>query len=187
MRMFVAVYPPPVALEHLEEFLDARREAGPDLRWTMPEQWHLTLAFLPAVLDRRLDDLVERLAEAAARRTSFAVRLAGGGAFPDPARAKVLFARVETDGDELGRLATGVRAAAGKAGAAPDGGPFHPHVTLARTGRPIEATRWLRVLDAYRGDPWQAGEVALVGSHLGEGPKRRPRHEVVATFEVGGR
>lgn len=185
MRMFVALLPPPAALDHLEEFLAVRREAGPELRWTVPDQWHLTLAFLPAVADRHLDDLAERLGQAAARRTAFLVSLAGGGAFPDPARAKVLFSRVESDGPELERLATGVRAAAGKAGAGPDGGPFHPHVTLARTGRPIEATRWLRVLDAYRGDPWTAREVALVASHLGEGPRRRPRHQVLATFGLG--
>ncbi len=119
-------------------------------------------------------------------RTPFAVRLAGGGAFPDPARARVLFAGVETaDAVELGRLATGVRAAASRAGAAPEGGRFHPHLTLARARRPVEATRWLRVLDGYRGPEWTSGEVALVASHLGEGPHRRPRHEVVATFELG--
>jgi len=187
MRMFVALVPPPAALDHLDDFLAPRREAGPDLRWTVPDQWHLTLAFMAEVADRHLDDLVERLGRAAARRTPFPVTLAGGGAFPDPVRAKVLFARVETDGPELGRLATGVRAAAGKAGAAADGGRFHPHVTLARAGRPVEATRWLRVLDAYRGETWPAEEVALVASYLGEGPRRRPRHEVVDTFPLAVR
>lgn len=185
MRMFVALVPPPAALDHLDEFLAPRREAGPDLRWALPEQWHLTLAFLPAVADRHLDGLTERLAGAAARRTPFEVVLAGGGAFPDPARAKVLFARVGTDGPELVRLATGVRAAAGKAGAGPDGGVFRPHVTLARTRRSLEATRWLRVLDAYRGEGWPAEEIALVASHLGEGAHRRPRHEVLATLPLG--
>ena len=46
----------------------------------------------------------------------------------------------------------------------------------------IEATKWVRVLDAYRGPSWSIEEIALVESHLGEGPNRRPRHEVVATF-----
>jgi 2'-5' RNA ligase len=113
------------------------------------------------------------------------VTLGGGGAFPDPARAKVLFAGVETDGVELARLATGARAAAAKAGCPVDGGRFHPHVTLARTGRPVQATRWLRVLDAYRGPTWTAEEVTLVASHLGEGPRRRPRYEAVAAFPLG--
>jgi 2'-5' RNA ligase len=58
-------------------------------------------------------------------------------------------------------------------------------VTLARTGRPVEATRWIRVLDAYRGPTWQAEELVLVQSHLGEGPRRRPRYETVETFRLG--
>jgi RNA 2',3'-cyclic 3'-phosphodiesterase len=60
-------------------------------------------------------------------------------------------------------------------------------VTLARIGRPVEATRWLRVLDAYRGPAWQAQEIALIESHLGEGPRKRPRYEVVETFGLGRR
>jgi 2'-5' RNA ligase len=188
MRMFVAVLPPADALEHLAGFLAPRQEAEPGFRWTVPEQWHLTLAFMPAVADRHLDDLEVRLARAAARRTAFVVSLAGGGAFPNPARAKVLYAAVRTAADdggvELSRLATGARAAATKAGAEADGGRFHPHVTLARIGRPVEATRWLRVLDAYRGPVWLAEEITLIASHLGEGPRRRPRYEAVAAFPL---
>jgi 2'-5' RNA ligase len=187
MRMFVAVLPPTEAVEHLEEFLAPRQEAEPAFRWTVPEQWHVTLAFMPSVADRHLDDLQERLARAAARRTGFAVTLAAGGAFPGPARAKVVYAGVQTDDTgtvELARLATGARAAATKAGTEVDGGRFHPHVTLARTGRPVEATRWLRVLDAYRGPTWEATEIGLVASHLGEGPRRRPRYELLDTFRL---
>jgi 2'-5' RNA ligase len=185
MRMFAALVPPPEALEDLAEFLGPRQEAGPELRWTMPEQWHLTLAFMADVPERRLDDLLERLERAAHRRTPFEAVLAGGGAFPGPARAKVLFVGVQTDRTELDRLATGARAAAAKAGAPVDGNRFRPHVTLARSPRPIEATRWIRVLEAYRGPTWTATEIALIASHLGEGPRRRPRHEVVATFPLG--
>ena len=46
MRLFAAVVPPPEAIEDLAAFLEPREEAGPDLRWTTPEQWHLTLAFM---------------------------------------------------------------------------------------------------------------------------------------------
>lgn len=185
--MFVAVLVPEAAAEHLAEFLAPRQEAGRDLRWTVPEQWHVTLAFLPAVADRVLDELEERLARAAARRTTSTVRLAGAGAFPDPARAKVLWSGVEEldAPGEMQRLATGARAAAVSGGTAVEGGDFRPHVTLARTGPPVEATRWLRVLDGYRGPAWQADEVALVASHLGEGPRRRPRYEEVARFALG--
>ena len=58
--MFVALVPPEEAVEHLDEFLDRRREAG-SFRWARPEQFHVTLAFLAEVADRQLDDLLERL------------------------------------------------------------------------------------------------------------------------------
>jgi RNA 2',3'-cyclic 3'-phosphodiesterase len=184
--MFVALLPPADALEHLEEFLAPRQEAEPGFRWTAPEQWHLTLAFMAKVADRHLDDLLGRLTRAAARRTPFSVTLRGGGAFPNPARAKVLFTGVAAgDAEELRRLATGARAAASKAGSDTEGGRFHPHVTLARIGRPVEATRWVRVLDSYAGPTWNAAEIALVESHLGEGPRKRPRYEVVESFPLG--
>jgi 2'-5' RNA ligase len=189
MRLFVALVPTDPVVEDLAEFLAPRQEAGTDFRWAGPEQWHVTLAFMADASDRHLDDLTERLARAARRRTPFPVALQGGGAFPDAARAKVLFAGVDAGGsaEELRRLSVGARAAATKAGAPPNGGRFHAHVTLARLRAPRDVTRWLRVLDSYRGPAWQASEIALVESHLGEGPRRRPRYEVLETFPLGSR
>ena len=187
MRMFVALVPPEDALADLAEFVAPRREAEPGFRWTAPEQWHVTLSFMADVPERRFDDLLARLERAARRRTPFTARIAGGGAFPNPARAKVLYAGLSADPDpeELRRLATGARAAGNKAGAAAAGGPFHPHITLARLRGPLEATRWVRVLDGYRGPEWQARTISLIGSHLGEGPCRRPRYEPLASFDLG--
>ncbi|QBR92679.1 RNA 2',3'-cyclic phosphodiesterase [Nocardioides euryhalodurans] len=187
MRMFVALVPPVEAVEHLDEFLAVRREAAP-FRWTLPEQVHVTLAFLAEVPDRALEDLVERLARAAARRTPVATRIAGGGAFPNPARARVLWAGLGLDDvgrTEVGRMATGARAAASRAGVAVDGQRFRPHLTVARLGRPAEVSSWVRLLDSYDGPAWTADTVSLVASHLGEGPRNRPRYELVEQLPVG--
>lgn len=182
--MFVAVVPPIEAVEDLDEFWSVRREAA-ELRWTLPDQWHVTLAFLADVPERRYDDLLARLERAAHKRTAMTARIVGGGAFPNAGRAKVLWAGFEVDDRiELDRLATGCRAAATKAGVEVPGERFRPHVTLARMGHPIEATRWLRVADAYRGPAWPVEEVALIESHLGEGPRRRPRYEIRETFRL---
>lgn len=187
MRLFVGVVPPPEVVDDLDAFLEVRREAG-EFRWTLADQWHLTLAFMASVPDRQLDDLIERLARAAHRRTPFELAIAGGGAFPNPARAKLLFADVradETARTELDRLATGARAAATKAGAEVDGTRFRAHLTLARLRRPEEVSNWVRLLDAYAGPPWTVGEIVLIQSHLGEGPRKRPRYEVLETFPLG--
>jgi RNA 2',3'-cyclic 3'-phosphodiesterase len=187
-RMFVALQPSSEAVEHLDAFLDVRREAGPGLRWTQPDQLHLTLAFLAEVPERRLDDLAERLERAAAKRTAFEARVAAGGAFPHVADARVLWAGLEVDEAgraELDRLATGARAAANRAGIAVDGQRFRPHLTLARTRFPHDVSRWVRLLDGYAGPAFEVSEVALVESHLGEGPRGRPRHVTAASFALG--
>ena len=185
--MFVAVVPPDDVVEHLDDFLEPRREHG-SFRWSPAEQLHVTLAFLAAVPDRALDDLVDGLERAAGRRAGLTARIAGGGAFPGPADARVLYAGLDVDADgrlELDRLSTGARAAAGRAGVAVDGQRFRPHVTVARLGRPTEVTRWLRVLESYAGPAWTVDRVALVASYLGEGPRGRPRYETVAELPLG--
>jgi 2'-5' RNA ligase len=185
-RMFVAVVPPAEVVEHLDEFLDVRRDTG-EIRWTVAEQFHLTLAFLAEVPDRKVDDLVERLERSAARRTAFQTSLVGGGAFPNVARARVIWAGLdldETGSTELGRLATGCRAAAARAGIAVDGARFKPHLTVGRVKQPHDVSRWVRLLEAYSGPPWTVDEMTLVESFLGQGPRGRPRHETVATFPL---
>jgi 2'-5' RNA ligase len=187
MRMFVAVTPPAELIEHLAEFLEPRQEVESLLRWSSPEQWHVTLAFLPAVADADLDDLSDKLTGAAAKRSSFALQLKGAGAFPDPAEAKTLWAGVAGDLDPLGRLATSSRSAAVQAGLEVDGGRFRPHLTLARIGRAHDVTRWLRILDLYDGPSWQVEEFALIQSHLGGGRKGHTRHEVRELFALSGK
>jgi RNA 2',3'-cyclic 3'-phosphodiesterase len=187
MRMFVALVPPEEVVEHLDAFLEPRRAAGP-FRWAVPEQLHVTLAFLAAVEDRHFDELVDRLERAANRRTAFPARVAGGGAFPHAGGARVLWAGLdlhESGRTEVDRLATGARAAAARTGIAVDGRRFRPHITLARIGHPQEVTSWVRLLDAYAGPPWTADRIDLVASYLGEGPRGRPRYETVAELPLG--
>jgi RNA 2',3'-cyclic 3'-phosphodiesterase len=182
MRMFVAVQPPEPVLADLAGFVEPRRDVDSPLRWSRPEQWHVTLAFLPSVADRKLDGLIERLAETAGARPRFALQLAGAGAFPDPARARVLWAGLTGDLAELAQLAGNLRSAAGRAGTQVEGGDFRPHLTLARLGRPLDVTRWLRVFALYGSTGWQVGEVLLYSSQLGSGPAR---HTVVERFPLG--
>lgn len=188
MRCFVAVMPPDRVVEELDSFLAPRRLALPEWRWADPYQWHITCAFCPDVADGDLDPFEDALAAAAARRRPMTLRLTGGGAFPNAAAAKTFWVAPHGSDDdlqELDRLATGARNAAAVAGTTVEGGPFTPHVTLARLGRAADVTRMIGVLDSYVGSTWTAQRVALVASHLGEGRGRRPRYEILAEFEFG--
>lgn len=189
MRLFVAVTPPAPAIEDLDAFLEARRDVAGAPRWVDPEQWHVTLGFMGSVAADRLDGLLQGLAAVATRWSPMTLAVAGGGAFPNPYAARVLYAGLtEAPGSErsLADLARTVRHTCSAAGAGPDGARFHPHLTLGRFGRPEEATRWIRVLDTYAGPSFAVAGIDLVESHLGEGRGGRPRHAVVETFPLGG-
>lgn len=184
MRLFIALIPPPEIREHLSDFLDPRREAGPDLRWSDPDQLHLTLAFIADHPQAGLDRLTDALAQRCARLAPGAVRLVGGTAFPNPYVARVLALGAEPE-VWLAATARAIRHTAGHAGADVDGGRFRPHLTIARLRRPVEATRWVRILQAYESAGWVADSVALVSSHLGQGRAGRPRYDVLAQFPLG--
>lgn len=180
-RLFAAIIPPPALTEELDAFLGPRRVAEPRLRWTRPQGWHLTTAFMGDVPDRNVDRLAETLGEAAGRTPAFRLRLAGGGAFPWPLETKVLWLGVAEGASELTDLAERCRNAGSRAGVRVDGATFRPHLTLARANRAIDSTRLVRVLDTFDADGWVADELALVQSHLAD---RGNRYEVLERFPL---
>ncbi|MDQ3905721.1 MAG: RNA 2',3'-cyclic phosphodiesterase, partial [Actinomycetota bacterium] len=112
MRLFVALTPPDEVTEALRAITAALRELAPELRWTRPQQWHLTLAFLGEVDDALVDELTRRLDRAAARHPPLSLFLGGGGRFGH----RVLWTRVQGDRDNLRRLAGSAAAAARRSG-----------------------------------------------------------------------
>lgn len=184
MRTFTAVTPSEEAIDHLDTFLEPRRAAG-DFRWTRPEHFHITLAFMPEADDHRVDAYVERLAEALDDLAPGELALAGSVIFPNVAEGRVLATGVDDPSGLLDRLAVRTRNAAVASGIEVDGQPFRPHLTVARTGgRKVEMTNWVRLLDDYAGPTWPLASVEVIASHLGEGPRRSPRYETVASIRL---
>lgn len=188
VRLFAALVPPEEAVEHLDSFLEPRRAAA-EFRWTRPEHFHLTLAFMPAADDFRVEEYVDRLAASLDGLPQAELRLAGAVTFPDPSRARVLATSVavveEPTAVVLERAAERARNAAVATGIEVDGQRFRAHLTVARTGgRPVEMTNWVRLLETYEGPAWPFAAVEVIASHLGEGPRRTPRYERLATIEL---
>lgn len=179
MRLFVAVLPPPEALAALRTVIETL--PTPDgLRWTPFEQWHLTLAFLGEVPQRRLEDLTARLERAARRYPRFELALTGGGRFGD----RVLWAGVQGDREVLRRLAGSVRAAARRSGIAQEEGSYRPHLTLARAKPGTDLRAPVAELTAFDGKPWPVTEINLVRSRLGAAPGNRALHETIGTWPL---
>jgi 2'-5' RNA ligase len=182
VRLFVALWPPPDAVSELLAAVDEVRADAPGLRWTAPEKWHLTLAFLGEVPDERRPELEERLARAAGRYPPLTLRFAGGGRFG----SRVLFTRLDGDREPLTRLAASVSAAARRSRISVDDRPYRPHLTLAR-GRGHDDLRPLAArLATFAGRTWTATRLDLVESRLGKGPNHTAAYRSIRSWLLAG-
>lgn len=143
------------------------------LRWTKPDQWHVTLRFLGAVDDARVEPVAQAVADIAGRVAPVAVT-----AGPVTGRFGHRILHLPVDG--LSALADAVGEATAGFGEPPEDRVFTGHLTLARTkGRvnlgPLEGTPL-----AAR---WLVEELTLVESRLSAAGAR---YEVVARFPLVG-
>lgn len=116
-RLFVAVWPPSGIVEQLAAL---PRPDEPGVRWTAPEQWHVTLRFLGAT---DVDEARRRLERVDAPPTDAQLG-------PRVARLGRHVVAVPVTGlDDLARVVT---EATDDLGDPPDPRPFAGHITLAR-------------------------------------------------------
>jgi 2'-5' RNA ligase len=182
-RCFVAV---PIPEDLRSSLIDAvagwqALPGAPDLRWTEPEGWHVTLAFLGPVLAERVPSLVAALTRAVRPFAPFAIATGSVGAFPRPGAAMTVWYGLTEPSDSLAALAEAVGLAMLPAGAT---APFRAHLTLGRSrvrrGEPMGP--WLASLTVPTGS-LPVSEVVLYRSHLGRGPAR---YEVLTRATLGG-
>ena len=163
--------------------IDTRAYGQP--RWVRVDGLHVTLRFLGATPDELQSDLARAIERTAAGRSPFQIGLSGGGAFPNPARPRVLWIGIVTGAGELQELAGRLAVELEALGWPPEDRPFAPHLTLARTdGVPGAAERAAR-LEELAGDvrlEWLADRLVLYRSVLGRGPAR---YEEVAAAALG--
>ncbi|QSB14449.1 RNA 2',3'-cyclic phosphodiesterase [Natronosporangium hydrolyticum] len=187
MRLFVAIYPPATALDHLAEYVQRLRlgratAAGSRVGLTARPSWHVTLAFLGEVPDSGVPAAAAALDTGVARWRARSepvprLRLAGGGRF---GRRRFTVLWVGLDGDRAGLrdVATEVQRALWEAELAiDDRKPFRPHLTIARPGDRLPVADLdadLSALAEYTGPEWPVASVMLVRSHLGPKPVYDP-------------
>jgi RNA 2',3'-cyclic 3'-phosphodiesterase len=129
MRLFIGIGLPLSIAETLAKSGRAliRQNSDAKIRWTPPENMHVTLSFLGQVHEARLDVIEEALANVHAPCMKLA--LDGLGTFD---RVGVLYAEVKKSSALLA-LAEQVMAAMQTVGFPHEDRPYLPHITLART------------------------------------------------------
>ncbi|UIO99992.1 RNA 2',3'-cyclic phosphodiesterase [Halobaculum sp. CBA1158] len=196
-RLFVSVDLPDRLADGVAALQDPLRDV-PSLRFTDPEQAHVTLKFFGEVNESRVGDVTEALerAVASAARSAaesrtesddagvgpFDAEVGGLGVFPSREYVSVIWVGVrEGEGAaELTRLAGAVERATVALGFDEADHEFTPHVTLARMD---DARGKDRVLEYLETDPtvgrFEVDEIRLTESTLTEkGPEYETRARV---------
>jgi RNA 2',3'-cyclic 3'-phosphodiesterase len=137
IRAFIAiVLPEPIqqGLERLIQQLNAIRITG--VRWIPPQNIHLTLKFLGETARSDLKTLEALLNHSVKNFTPFDITLSGVGAFPNPRRARIVWAGVQSP-PELSQLQKNIESQTTVIGIPSEERPFSPHLTFGRVNKNI--------------------------------------------------
>jgi RNA 2',3'-cyclic 3'-phosphodiesterase len=141
MRLFLAIPLAESVAAELARLTARLRPSAPDLRWSPPQSWHITLQFLGSTTPEQHNCLITRLGVLHAPPVP--IQLAALGVFE---RAGILHLGVNPTPGLLA-LQQRIVAATTPCGFEPESRPFHPHITLART-KGGSGSRSLRALAA---------------------------------------
>lgn len=184
MRLFVAIPVRPPVEGALKDLLSRWSAGGWPVKWVRAEGLHLTLKFLGSVEDARVETVTRSLAGAVAGTLSLSFTLTELGGFPSLAKARVLWAGLESEAP-LELLVHRVERSCEELGFPVEGRPFRPHVTL---GRLREGNRLppdaIQEIESVRLNPvsFTSDQVILYESLPGAGGSR---YQARATFPLG--
>lgn len=108
------------------------RDAGIDLRWVPPANYHVTVMYLGWTGEDAIGAVCDAVGAAVTGESRLTFRTTRLGGFPSLDKATVLWAGVEEHSGSLARIAGSVSEALGRLGFERDRRDFHPHVTIAR-------------------------------------------------------
>jgi len=191
LRVFVAVPLGDAARDEVRALVDAvagdlRVPAAGRLRWAVTENLHLTVRFLGPTAPDRVPDVAAAAESAARRLAPFQVRIGDPGAFPTPARPRVVWLGIAAGTPELTELAAALGDELAERGWPRDERPFRVHLTLARAdGIPGAAGAVAALTEAATGldAAWTADRLIVYQSELGRGA---PRYRPLATSLLRG-
>jgi len=161
IRLFVALSLP----EDVRDRLAGLCGGLPHARWVDPDNMHITLRFIGEVDHGRFADLADALGQVRAPR--FRVLLSGIGHFGNGGSVRAVWARVARE-PGLTHLHDKIESALVRAGCAPDGQKFTPHVTLTRSRRKADSRleEFVVANSLFRAGPFEADHFTLYSSFL---------------------
>jgi len=135
MRAFISVNLNESLHEEIGRLQQSLESEVRGVRWTKPQNCHLTLKFLGEISDLVLDTLGKSLPGIGQALDPFSIEIGGLGCFPKNGPLSILWIGASQGGDELSALENAIREPLIKSGISFDKKPFVPHLTIGRAKR----------------------------------------------------
>jgi RNA 2',3'-cyclic 3'-phosphodiesterase len=147
---------------------------------------HLTVKFLGAVAEDRIEAVAGALTGAVAGVGAFDAQVEGLGAFPSTTRPRVVWAGVTAGAGTMADLAGRVDDALAALGFEREARPFSPHITLGRVRQPGRVLALTEALRGAAGCGFGRLRVARVSLMRSELSSRGARYTELAAASLGG-
>ena len=186
IRTFIAVEVPEPVREKLSREIAFMKAGAPLVKWSRPENIHLTLRFLGDVKETDLEELFEAVRESVEAVAPFALEMKGIGAFPNWRHPRVVWAGCgEGEGEATG-LAAAVEEACVELGYEPERRPFRPHLTLGRVKQPADAMGLAEAVRGAENKPFGYLDVDEVVVFMSSLRRTGPVYSPMARFDLNG-
>jgi 2'-5' RNA ligase len=188
LRLFLAIAVPETVKEKIHEVQRALQKllAKAAVRWTPPEQIHLTLRFFGSVETKHLPQLQAAVANGCTGSPQLQLQACGLGVFPPKRAPRVVWVGVTDRANQLATLQKILATATADFGEPPEPRDFSAHLTLGRIKeiRRSEESA-LRAFIANQQNPacgeWTVTEVSLFQSQLGASGAK---HSVISQYAL---
>lgn len=144
IRTFVAVLIDEDLRKKISEVQEAVKKLAPDVKWVSPENFHVTLKFLGNIDEDVVPKVSAAVDDAVRSHPPFDLTISGLGAFPSPARARVIWVGIEDGREQLVHLASVVEKSLRKLGFQREEKSFKAHITIGR----VKTSKYLDKLAA---------------------------------------
>lgn len=185
MRCFVAIELPASVRARLAWLQTQLADLDRSIRWTRPEQVHLTVKFLGEVPESQVPQICRTTVEVAGQLAPIPLIVDGTGCFPPGGPVRIVWAGIQGPPPELVTCHEAIERAFAQLGYPPEERAFRPHLTIGRS-RDQRGARGVRDAIATAGDlgcpPFTAGELVVFQSVLG---RSGPAYTRLVTAKLG--
>jgi 2'-5' RNA ligase len=170
-RLFIAIDLPPKARQLLAK-VQSRLKSAPAIRWTKPQQIHLTLQFLGDTPATQVEAIAAALQRNVFPLSPFTLTLNGVGVFPNLKRPGIIWVGLDGESDTLKALHRAVISATQTVGFTPEKRPFKPHLTIGRVQKRVKPGDYAAIRRTIRRNPiaeiatFSVDRISLIRSRL---------------------